>query len=100
MAIKVHSSFALHPGPWVKRNVIAPYGMTVTGAAAHLNVARPPFSKVLNGNAALSPELAIRLEKAFGISARTLLNMQAAHSLAMAQAKADGIKVERLPEPV
>lgn len=97
MSIKAHPSFAVHPGPWLKRNVVEPYGMTISGAAHHLGVARPPFSNLMNGKASLSPEMAIRFEKAFGVSAKTLLNMQAAFSLATTDA--DAIDVERLPEP-
>ena len=98
MAIKPHASFAIHPGPWIKRNILTPYAMTVTQAAAHLGVSRPPFSNVLNGKAALSPELAARIERAFGVSARTLLNMQAAHSLAAAQGREDIAAIRRLPK--
>jgi antitoxin HigA-1 len=99
MAIKIHSSFAIHPGPWVKRNILAPYGLTIGQAADHLGISRPPFSNVLNGKAALSPELALRLERAFGISAKTLLNMQAAHSLEQAAGRIDASAIKRLPEP-
>jgi addiction module HigA family antidote len=99
MPIKPHASFALHPGPWIKRNILAPYAMTVTQAAEHLGISRPPFSNVLNGKAALSPELAARIERAFGVSARTLLNMQAAHSLAATEGRQDIAAIRRLPKP-
>lgn len=99
MTIKPHASFAIHPGPWIKRNVIEPFGMTVSQAADHMGISRPPFSNVLNGRAALSPELAARIERAFGVSARTLLNMQAAHSLAAASSRQDISAIRRLPKP-
>jgi antitoxin HigA-1 len=99
MAIKPHASFAIHPGPWIKRNVIEPYGMTIGEAADHMGISRPPFSNVLNGRAALSPELAARIERAFGVSARTLLNMQAAHSLVAASCRDDIAAIRRLPKP-
>jgi antitoxin HigA-1 len=99
MAIKPHTSFAIHPGPWLKRNVLAPYAITVTEAAQHLGISRPPFSNVLNGKATLSPELAARIERAFGVSARTLLNMQAAHSLAATEGRHDIAAIRRLPKP-
>ncbi len=99
MAIKAHSSFAIHPGPWVKRNIIMPYGLTIGQAADHMGISRPPFSNVLNGKAALSPELALRLEKAFGISAKTLLNMQGAYSLEQAAKAMKAANIKRLPEP-
>ena len=56
------------------------------------------MSNLLNGKAALSPEMAIRFEKAFGIPAATMLRMQAGWDLARAEMRADEIKVERWPE--
>ena len=74
------------------------YAMSVTRAAEHLGVTRPAMSNLLNGKSALSPEMAIRFEKAFGIPAATMLRMQAAYDLAQVELRADGIKVERWPE--
>ena len=99
MAIQLHSSFAVHPGPWLRRNVVEPYGMSVSAAAAHLRVTRPAMSNLLNGNAALSPEMAVRFEKAFGISAATLVRMQAAHDLVAVRAEAKDLPIKRLPRP-
>ena len=99
MVIKPHASFAIHPGPWIKRNVIEPFGMTISQAADHMGISRPPFSNVLNGRAALSPELAARIERAFGVSARSLLNMQAAHSLVAAASRQDITAIRRLSKP-
>lgn len=99
MAIKLHRSFSVHPGPWLRRNVVEPYRLTQAEAAGHLGVTRVALSNLLNGKAALSPEMAIRFEKAFGISAATMLRMQAAHDLARAESVAEGIKVKRVPEP-
>lgn len=98
MAIKLHSALAIHPGPWLRRNVLEPYGQSVTSAAAHLGVSRPPLNNLLNGKAALSPEMAIRMQKAFGISAATILRMQSAYDLAQVEARADSIRVNRIPE--
>jgi antitoxin HigA-1 len=98
MSIKLHPSIRVHPGRWLKADVIDHYGMTVSRVAEHLGVTRPAMSNLLNGKAALSPEMAIRFEKAFGISAETMLRMQAAYDLAQAELKADKIKVERWPE--
>lgn len=97
MALKLHESLAIHPGPWLRRNVLGPYGVNVSEAARHLGVTRPPLSNLLNGKAALSPEMAVRLEKAFGISAATILRMQAAYDLAQVERTADRIKVARVP---
>ena len=99
MAIKLHNSFALHPGPWLRRNFVEPDGLTQTEAAARLGVTRVALSNLLNGKAALSPEMAIRFEKAFGVSAKTLLRMQSAYDLAQAQSVAKAIKVERIDPP-
>ncbi len=96
MAVQLHASMALHPGPWLKRNVVGHYAMTVTDVADRLKVSRPAMSNLLNGRAALSPEMAIRFEKAFGIPADTMLRMQTAHDLVDARRHEDEIDVERL----
>ena len=69
----------VHPGTHIKRSVLLPAGMSVTKAADLLGVGRPALSNLLNGNAALSSEMALRLEKAFGAKSETLLQMQAAY---------------------
>lgn len=96
MAIQLHASMAVHPGPWLKRNVVDHHEMSVTDVADRLKVSRPAMSNLLNGKAALSPEMAIRFEKAFGIPAETMLRMQTAHDLIEARQHADEIDVERL----
>lgn len=96
MAIQLHSSMAVHPGPWLKRNVVDHHGLTVTLVAEKLHVSRQAMSHLLNGNADLSPEMAIRFEKGFGIPADTMLRMQTAFDLASARAHEDEIEVERL----
>jgi antitoxin HigA-1 len=82
MALTMHPSLFVHPGPWLMREVVQPYGMTVTHTAAHLGVSRQNMSMLLNGHASLSAMMALRFEKAFGISADTLLRMQAGYDLA------------------
>ncbi|WP_375291009.1 HigA family addiction module antitoxin [Qipengyuania sp.] len=99
MAIKLHRSIHVHPGPWLRRNVLDPYRMSVTATANHLGVSRPPLNNLLNGKASLSPEMAVRFEKAFGISAATMLRMQSAYDLALAEEKAQAFDIARLPEP-
>lgn len=96
MAVQLHSSIAVHPGLWLKRNVVDHHGLTVTLVAEKLHVTRPAMSHFLNGKAGLSPKMAIRFEKGFGISADTMLRMQTAFDLAEARAHADEIEVERL----
>lgn len=97
MAIKLHPSFSVHPGLWLKSEFIDPHGLSVTIAAGKLGVTRQAMSNLLNGNAGLSAEMAIRFEKAFGTRADTLLRMQAAHDLAKARQHEKDIKVERIP---
>src|ERR1022692_2058658 len=66
----------LHPGLHIKDKVL-PDGLSVKAAAELLGVGRPALSNLLNGNAALSPEMALRLEKTFGVNQQELLQMQA-----------------------
>lgn len=96
MPVTLHPSFAIHPGPWLRTETIEPHGLTVTVAARKLHVTRQAMSNLLNGNAGVSAEMAIRFEKAFGLRAETLLRMQAAHDLAAARAKKAAFRVERI----
>jgi len=96
MTIKLHGSFAVHPGQWLRAEFIEPHGLNVTETAAKLGVTRQAMSNLLNGSAGLSAEMAIRFEKAFGVRAETLLRMQAAHDLAEARAHEEQLKVERI----
>src|SRR5438552_19105447 len=75
------ASKTLHPGDYIKKSVL-PCGLTITAAAKILGVGRPALSNLLNGNASLSPEMALRLEKAFGASGEDLLKMRAAYDQA------------------
>ncbi|MDE0344243.1 MAG: HigA family addiction module antitoxin, partial [Boseongicola sp.] len=81
-----------HPGTYIRQSVL-PEDLTVTDAAEMLGVGRPALSNLLNGNAALSPEMAMRIEKAFQIDASTLLDMQARHDEFLARAREDDIAV-------
>ena len=94
MAIKLHPSFAVHPGEWLREEVVEPARLSVTALADHLDVSRQSISKLLNGRQGLSADMAIRFEKAFGLKADTLMRMQAAHELAEARAHEDQIAVE------
>ncbi|MBP2275697.1 MULTISPECIES: HigA family addiction module antitoxin [Sphingomonas] len=96
MAIKLPSRFAVHPGAWLRAEVIEPHGLSVTDAAAKLRVTRRAMSNLLGARAGMSAEMAIRFEKAFGLSADTLMRMQAVHDLAVARARAGEIDVERV----
>lgn len=94
MTIKLHSSFAVHPGKWLRAEIVEPAELTVTAVAERLHVTRQAMSNLLNGKAGVSAEMAIRFEKAFGLKAETLVRMQAAHELAEARAAEDDIEVE------
>jgi addiction module HigA family antidote len=83
---------ALHPGEYIREKVL-PAGLTVTAAAKQLGVGRPALSNMLNGNAALSPDMAVRLEKTFGCDSKKLLRLQAAYDRAEAQAREPAIAV-------
>jgi antitoxin HigA-1 len=99
MANALHSSFAVHPGLWLRSEIVEPHGLSVTTMAEKLGVTRQAMSSLLNGRAGLSAEMAIRFEKAFSLRADTLLRMQAAHDLAGARAHERDIRdirVERV----
>ena len=85
-----------HPGLSVRRDCLEPLGLSVTEAARKLGVSRKQLSDIVNGRSGISPEMAIRLDKAFGGGASTWHQLQAAYDLARAMKRADRIKVERL----
>ena len=85
-----------HPGLSVRHDCLEPLGLSVTEAAQKLGVSRKQLSDVVNGHSGISPEMAIRLDKAFGGDANTWYRLQAAYDLAQAIKQADRIKVERL----
>jgi addiction module HigA family antidote len=83
-----------HPGRFIKAEIIDPLGLTVTHAAVVLGITRPALSALLNGRAALSPDMAIRIEKAFGVRMDTLLRMQTAFEIAAARRNESSINVQ------
>lgn len=85
-----------HPGLSVRHDCLAPLGLSVSEAARKLGVSRKQLSDVVNGHAGISPEMAIRLDKAFGGGAETWVRVQAAYELARAMKGADRIHVRRL----
>lgn len=76
-----------HPGALVREDILPYYGLNVTETAKLLKAARPNLSNVLNEKAGISPEMALKIEAAFGVPAKLLLSMQAAYDLANAQAR-------------
>lgn len=84
-----------HPGRSVKYDCLEPSNLSVTEGAAVLGVTRQALSNVVNGKSGISPEMAIRLSKAFGSTPEAWLRMQLAYDLAQAQKRASKIKVRR-----
>ena len=84
-----------HPGGFVKSEIIAPLDLSVTEAAMVLGVTRPALSALLNERADLSPEMALRLEKAFGVSMDTLMRMQNSFDIAQTRKRSGEIRVAR-----
>ena len=95
MAQGIRKKNPAHPGGFIKHEVIEPLGLSVTGAAELLGVTRAALSALLNERAQLSPEMAIRIEKAFGVSMETLMRMQNSYDIAQARKREAEIKVER-----
>lgn len=85
-----------HPGLSVRHDCLEPLGLSVSEAAAGLGVSRKQLSNVVNGRAGISPEMAIRLDKAFGGGADAWYRLQAAYDIAQAKKAASGIHVKRL----
>lgn len=98
MAIAVSSFFAVHPGAWLRDEIVRPRGLRVSELARHFGVSRQAMSALLNGRAGLTAEMAIRFEKAFGLSADTLCRMQSWHELSLAREREGEIKVALLPQ--
>ncbi len=84
-----------HPGRVVRSLCLEPHGLTVTAAAAGLGVSRQALNNLVNQKAAMSPDMAVRLEKGFGIKAEVWLAMQMAFDLAEAYRGAKQITVKR-----
>ncbi len=82
-----------HPGSFIRHEIIEPLDLSVTRAAEALGVTRATLSALLNERAHLSPEMAVRIEKAFGISMETLMRMQNSYDIAHARERAARINV-------
>jgi len=84
-----------HPGRIVRQECIEPLGLTVTAAAKGLGVTRKALSELLNGKSGISPEMALRLSKAFGSSPEVWLGLQMDYDLAQLRSKSGRIKVRK-----
>ncbi|HUD97996.1 MAG TPA: HigA family addiction module antitoxin [Bryobacteraceae bacterium] len=85
----------VHPGRIVRHDCLEPLGLSVTEGAKVLGVSRQALNNIVNGKSGISPEMAIRLTKAFGSTEETWLGMQLAYDLAAARKNEDKIKVQR-----
>lgn len=84
-----------HPGSFVRTEIVEPLGLSVTAAAGVLGITRAALSTFLNGRSSLSPVMALRIEKAFGVRMETLMRMQNSYDIAQARAREADIKVVR-----
>ena len=84
-----------HPGDFIRTEIIEPAGLTVTAAAVALQVSRPALSSLLNSRADLSGDMALRIEKAFGVRMETLMRMQSAYDIAKTRRREKEIRVRR-----
>src|SRR5205085_10868063 len=87
-----------HPGDFIRTEIIEPADLSVTAAAAVLRVSRPALSSLLNGKANLSGEMALRIEKAFGVKMDTLMRIQSAYDIAQTRKRDKEIRVRRIHE--
>jgi addiction module HigA family antidote len=89
-----------HPGDFIRTEIIEPTGLSVTAAAMALRVSRPALSSLLNGKSDLSGEMALRIEKAFGVKMDTLMRMQASYDIAQTRKREKEIRVRRVASAV
>jgi antitoxin HigA-1 len=87
-----------HPGDFIRTEIIKPAGLSVTAAASALQVSRPALSSLLNGKADLSGDMALRMEKAFGVKMDTLMRMQSSYDIAQTRLRERQIRVRRIPQ--
>ena len=86
-----------HPGGFVKSEIVEALGLSVTDAARRLGVTRPALSALLNERASLSPEMALRIEKVFGVSMDTLMRMQTSHDIARVRRHENDLRLVPFP---
>ena len=84
-----------HPGAFIATEVIKPLGLSIAAASKVLGVSRPALSNLLNGNADLSGDMALRIEKAFGVKMDTLMRMQSSHDIARTRRRQNTIRIRR-----
>ena len=88
-----------HPGTFLREEVLDELGLSISAAAEALGVRRATLSALVNGNAGVSPEMALRIEKAFGVNMDMLLRMQSWHDAHAMRARSDEIDVPKFARP-
>jgi antitoxin HigA-1 len=88
-----------HPGLHIRHDCLEPLGLSVTAGAKALGVSRQALNNLVNGRSGISPEMAVRLSKAFGGSPAVWLRMQMEYDLAQVAKTATKIKIRRLTQP-
>src|SRR5256885_10838154 len=86
-------------GVFIRPEIIEPAGLSVTAAAVALQVSRPALSSLLNGKTDLSGDMALRIEKAFGVKMDTLMRMQSSYDIARTRKREKEIRVRRIHPP-
>ena len=89
----------VHPGQFLRTEIVEAYNLSVTEAAKILGVSRPTLSTLLNAKSDLSGDMALRFEKAFGVDMETLMRMQSSYDIARTRSREKLIRVRRF-EPV
>jgi addiction module HigA family antidote len=90
----MHMKNPPHPGDFIRTEIVEPVGLSVTATAAALGVSWPTLSTLLNRKASLSGEMALRIEKAFGVKMDTLMRMQSAYEIAQTRKRENPIHVQ------
>lgn len=93
MSVDIEMIRPVHPGEFLREEVIAANDLNVSTAAEHLGVSRQALSALLNERASLSPDMAIRIEKVFGLPLETMMRMQSNFDIACAQARRHQISI-------
>lgn len=88
-----------HPGSFIRMEILEPLGLSVTAGAEALGVSRVALSNLLNGQADLSGDMALRIEKAFGLRMETLMRMQSSYDIARTRERERLITVRRYRKP-
>jgi len=84
-----------HPGEIIREECLKPLDLTITEAAEGLGIHRKNLSRILNGHAGISPDMAVRLARAFGSTPETWLKLQMAYDLSQARKKEENIRVKQ-----